>query len=87
LKDKLLQVMMMDPQERARLLNPAKDTENEQKGISALQKLKDLKESKKKLMEQANADLSGVNATVISQQTGAGSEPFSPGSQQRVAEQ
>jgi len=36
LKEKLLQVMNMDPHERARLLNPVKGTESESKGMSAL---------------------------------------------------
>ena len=47
LKEKLIQVMNMDESERARLLNPTKDIVRDNKGMSALQKLKE----KKKIQE------------------------------------
>lgn len=57
LKEKLIQVMNMDESERARLLNPTKDIVRDNKGMSALQKLKEKKKIQEQQASQANIDL------------------------------
>ena len=70
MRERLVQIMNMDAEERQNLLFPPKGSESESKGLSALQKLK---ESKKRKEDAQNA----TNTSQV-----AGSEAFSPNSTQ-----